>query len=84
MCVCVRVEAILLLAAVKVLNANHEALKGEVLGFLREIQECASLSLSLSVLPRPREDNADVELQQRAVELLQLSRDEVRFSEAPE
>ncbi|CAE7435900.1 ALPHA-ADR [Symbiodinium sp. CCMP2592] len=52
-------KAILLLAAVKVLNANHEALKGEVLGFLREIQ-----------------DNADVELQQRAVELLQLSRDE--------
>lgn len=52
-------KAILLLAAVKVLNANHEALKGEVMGFLREIQ-----------------DNADVELQQRAVELLQLSRDE--------
>ncbi|CAE7482439.1 ALPHA-ADR [Symbiodinium pilosum] len=52
-------KAILLLAAVKILNANHDALKGEVVCFLREIQ-----------------DSADVELQQRAVELLQLCKDE--------
>ena len=31
-------EAILVLAAVKILNANHDALKGEVVGFLKEIQ----------------------------------------------
>ncbi|CAK8998368.1 AP-2 complex subunit alpha-2 (100 kDa coated vesicle protein C) (Adaptor protein complex AP-2 subunit alpha-2) (Adaptor-related protein complex 2 subunit alpha-2) (Alpha-adaptin C) (Alpha2-adaptin) (Clathrin assembly protein complex 2 alpha-C large chain) (Plasma membrane adaptor HA2/AP2 adaptin alpha C subunit), partial [Durusdinium trenchii] len=57
-------KAILLLASVKLLNGNAEALKGEVGNFLREIQ-----------------DSADVDLQQRAVELLQLCRDEDRLDE---
>jgi len=52
-------KAILVLAIVKLLNASPEALKGEVVGFLKDIKEVG-----------------DVELQQRAVEMLQLCRDE--------
>jgi len=52
-------KAILVMAMVKLLNANPEDLKPLVLGFLEEIQ-----------------DQQDVELQQRACELMHLIRDE--------
>jgi len=55
-------KCILLLAMVKLLNANPQELRQDILGFLEELL-----------------DQQDVELQQRACELMQLTKDEDLF-----
>jgi len=53
-------KGLLLLSCVKLLNASPEALKQDVVGFLREIKD----------------GHEDVQLQQRAIELIYLCKDE--------
>ena len=55
-CIC-STQAILVLAAVKILNANHDALKGEVVGFLKEIQAGEDTPDTPDAAPRVSEGN---------------------------